>query len=200
MADISPSDAPRLQRGVTSIRARFQRSVVGAVSLIVTVVPEYGVRRERRLSQKVEAVGLRNSVTLVGPAPTVQTRERSQSVPVAQTHALSRVVIRVAEGAPEGPLAPAVAPTAAFLKATTVSMPPYEPVVRVAVTTTLVSLAAAGAVQISAVPYCALTRRASDQVRPPPVTPAIDCVPAGPSEPTKAASSSFGPAVVFRGR
>src|SRR5262249_55605056 len=55
--------------------------------------------------------------------------------------------------------------------------------------------------QISAVPACALARRTRCQVSPPPVTPEkdIEPPPLGPSEVTKASSSSPGAEVVSAG-
>ena len=63
------------------------------------------------------------------------------------------------------------------------------------------STAGALAAQISAVPACALARRTRCQVRPPPVTPEneIEPAPLGPSELTKASSSSLGAEVVRAG-
>ncbi len=68
---------------------------------------------------------------------------------------------------------------------------------RVAVTVALVSSDGALAAQISAVPAWALARRRRRQVSPPPVTLEKVCEPPadGPSELTKASSSSPGAAV-----
>ena len=70
-----------------------------------------------------------------------------------------------------------------------------------AVTTKFVTTFTAGAVQISAVPACALARDRMVHVRPPPVTAVIRCEPLlfGPSEAIKTTRSSFGWAVLMLG-
>jgi len=86
----------------------------------------------------------------------------SQSLPTAYTQELLCVVTNVAAGAPELPLAAAVAPIAADPLGPLAFAPPYPTTVideatlceRVAVTVTLASGALAMARHISAVPSC----------------------------------------------
>ena len=92
---------------------RFQRSVVGAVSLMVVgAVPVVGL--VRRWTQKVSPVAARNSSTLVCAAPTVRGVALSQSAPTAQISEPILVGVMVRVGAPvlAWPL-----PTAALLLA-----------------------------------------------------------------------------------
>ena len=112
--------------GTTSTAAKFQRSVVGAVSLSVTLVPAAGVAAFCRWTQKVSPAGARYSLTFVWLLPTVRATARSQSLPAPHTHEPGRVVVSETLGAPVAALAPAVAPVAAVsapLKLTTVIDP-----------------------------------------------------------------------------
>ena len=96
----APPLGPGYGAGRTSISARFQRSAVGAVSLIVTVVPAVEVGEFCRWVQKVSPLGLRNWSTIVWLEPTVRAVALSQSSPTPQTQEPARVVMREAEGAP----------------------------------------------------------------------------------------------------
>src|SRR5262245_58654185 len=94
-----------------SISERFQRSVVGAVSLIVTDVPALVVAAVWRCTQKVSPTDARYSSTLVWPGPTVRAVARSQSLPTAQTSEPAFVVVRLPVGAPVAPFAVPTAPS-----------------------------------------------------------------------------------------
>ena len=112
--------------GTTSAAAKFQRSVVGAVSLSVTLVPAVGVIAVCRWTQNVSPAGARYSLTFVWPGPTVRAVALSQSLPLPHTHEPGRVVVSETVGAPLAALAPPVAPTAAVsapTKLTTVIEP-----------------------------------------------------------------------------
>ena len=97
--------------GRTSIEAMFQRSVVGAESLRVTLVPASGVGAVWRCTHIVSPTEARNSSTFVWLAPTVRAVALSQSLPTPQTHAPARVVVSETEGAPVAALAAAVDPS-----------------------------------------------------------------------------------------
>ena len=89
-----------LAAGRTSTTARFQRSVVGAVSLIVTGVLPSAVAAVCRCTHIVSPTDARNSSTLVCPVPTVRARARSQSLPTPQTQDPAREVVRETVGPP----------------------------------------------------------------------------------------------------
>jgi hypothetical protein len=113
-------------------------------------------------------------------------------------------VVSVADGAPVDPLAPPAAPSIVVLapvKATTVIDPEYDPLPRLAATTTLLNGLGATACQISAVPAWPFVRDRRRQVNPPPVTPVMVCEFAvdGPSEEMNATISSLPDVVVNAG-
>ena len=115
-----------LTAGSTSTAARFQRSLVGAVSFRVTAVPGSGVAAFWRCTHSVSPTEARYSSTFVCPLPTVRAVALSQSLPTPQTQEPARVVVSVTVGAPVAALAPALATGAlrsAPLKATTVIEP-----------------------------------------------------------------------------
>src|SRR5882762_7475819 len=101
----------------------------------------------------------------------------SQSLATASTKELLRVVVSEAAGAPEAPLALAVAPIAPDPLVPDVSTPAKLMTSidegtfceRVAVTETLLSRFGANARQISAVPSCVFVRSSKFQVNPAPV-------------------------------
>src|SRR3954447_11390628 len=125
----------------------------------------------------------------------------SKSLPMPNTHELSRVVVSDAVGAPGRALADAVAPIAADpfapeasapLNATTVT-DPAAAADSVAVTDVPDTAAGAKARHTSAVPSCTFVRRTSCHAAPAPVTP-LATMPAcaGSSAAIKASSSSLG--------
>src|SRR5258708_3211759 len=125
----------------------------------------------------------------------------SQSLPTAYTHDPTPVLGTLRSGAPLTALGAAVAPIpAALMNVTTVSESWNPPADGVACTVCEVSVPLARAHQISESPDCVLLRLARVQVRPAPVTVNV-CLPAptGPSEETKATSSSFAADVVRLG-
>jgi hypothetical protein len=119
-------------------------------------------------------------------------------LPTPNTHEPFRVVTTDVEGAPLAALAFATAPIAPAPPVPEGSAPVNATTVieaatlwdKLAVTVTFVSLDAAKALQISAVPNCPFARCTSDHVKPAPVTLAViprDC----PSVATNARSNSF---------
>ena len=90
--------------------ARFHRSVVGDVSLMVTGVPFVGVAAFCRWTQYVSPAGARNWSTSVWFAPGVWEIGLDQSVPTPHTQDPALVVVRVAVGAPEETFVPSVDP------------------------------------------------------------------------------------------
>jgi hypothetical protein len=104
----------------------FQRSLAGAVSFRVTLVPAKGTAALWRCTQNVSPTEARNSSTLVCPEPTVRVTARSQSLPTPQTKEPARPVESETEGAPVAALAAAVAPSTTWsapVKVTTVIEP-----------------------------------------------------------------------------
>src|SRR4051794_32793396 len=179
--------------------ARFQRSLVGAVSLIVTTDPAAPAGAVRRCDQNVSPTEVSTHwLTTDWPDPTVRATELSQSLATANTREPARVVVSDALGAPEAALAAWTAPMPEVAwKATTVSNWWKPALASVDDTVTPVSLAAAVAIHTSDVPNCVLARVTRVHVRPAPDTVTV-CEPAvvGPSAATKAIRVSPAWAVV----
>src|SRR5664279_4069079 len=102
--------------GGISMMARFHKSLIGAVSLMVTgmrLPPVLGA--VCRCTQKVSPTGARYSSALVWFAPTVRAKARSQSLPAPHTHDPVVLGDRVVVGAPMVPAAAVVAPSVLVL-------------------------------------------------------------------------------------
>src|SRR6185436_16623855 len=171
---------------------------------MVTLVPDTATVFVVRCTQKVSPSVPRNWLTRVWFAPSVLATWPSQSLPVPRTSELVRVVTSDADGAPDGELAPPMAPIAPEPLVPVVSTPLKLITVMfaaancdsVAVTVALVRAFAANARQISAVPRCVLVRLTSVHVRLPPVIPVTVVAPGSTLEASTKASSSSLPAVV----
>src|SRR5262245_44132515 len=162
----------------TSTTAKFQRSVVGAVTPIVTMVPALSIFAAVTCVQNVSPTLVSTHwCTVVWPERSVRPMALSQSDPTPKMSADGLVVVRATDGAPVDALCFAEAPTTLVLtKVMTVSDWSNPVCVGVLVTVTLVSGAVAVARQTSAVPSWVLARCTSVQVRPAPET-VIVCPP-----------------------
>src|SRR3954452_2398571 len=121
----------------------------------------------------------------------VRATARSQSLPTAYTADPAADVVRLTDGAPIAPPTFTAPTPATPLKATTVSDWCTPVAACVLETVTLVSTAAAEAVQISASPNCVAARARRVHVRPAPLIVSVWLFgAAGPSEAAKATSVS----------
>src|SRR3954471_16127772 len=127
----------------------------------------------------------------------VRATARSQSLPTAYTADPAADVVRLTDGAPIAPPTFTAPIPATPLKATTVSDWCTPVAACVLETVTLVSTAAADAVQISASPNCVAARARRVQVRPaPPIVSVWLFDAAGPSDAANATSVSPGTVVL----
>jgi len=151
---------------------------VGAVSLIVTVVPA-GERVVTLCTQKVSPDVARYEWITVWLGPAVRAIALSQSSPSPITQELALVVTREAVGAPgfafPEPMAPMAPEPLVPVVLTPVKLITVMEALTlcdsVAVTIVALSLAEANVRQISAVPLWVLVLLTRTQVKPPPVTP-----------------------------
>ena len=94
-----------------SIAARFQRSAVGAVSLIVATLPVVETGAVRDWTQKVSPTAVSTHwCAIVWPAPGVRAMAAFQSLPTPYTSEPARVVVNDTLGAPVSAPAEAAAP------------------------------------------------------------------------------------------
>src|SRR5579864_1752714 len=91
---------------------RLYRSIAGAVSLMVTLVPAVTVGALCPCTQYVLPDDARYWCVIFWLAPIVREVARSQSLPTPKTHELCRVVTSAAAGAPGFAFPLPVAPTA----------------------------------------------------------------------------------------
>src|SRR5579884_1586231 len=98
--------------GNTSTMLRLYRSVVGDVSLIVTLVPSVGVAALCICIQNVSPLDERSWWIIVWFGPRTLATALSQSFPTPRTRELLRVVVNDAVGAPEPALPVPSAPMA----------------------------------------------------------------------------------------
>jgi hypothetical protein len=172
-----------------STAARFQRSLTGAVSEIVTLEPAGPAEPLSACIQNVSpAVVSIHWWTIVWPGDSVRPVALSQSLPAAYTSEFARVVVNVSAGAPFAPFAALLFPTpAAPRNATIVNDMSKLCVFCDAVKVAFVSCDDAVACHTSDVPSWVLDRLSSDHVRPPPDI-VSDC---GDDEPSDAASATI---------
>src|SRR5215471_3483397 len=182
----------KCQAPITSTAARFQLSLVGAMSPSATTEPAGPAGPVVCWVQKVSPTAV-SSVWFTSAwfGPTVRGVAVSQSLPAPKTREPAAVVVRDTPGAPLAPPPLTVAPVPLVpCRATTVRVWSKPPTAGVEVTRADVSTAGAVARQISASPAWELARATRVQVRPAPLT-VTDWPPlAGPSDSTKASSSS----------